>query len=116
MSVRVMSLVFDAPIDDIEYTDSVGKKHKLKASTAKLVLLAYADHSNDVGEAAYPSIKRLMRKTALTRRGLQKAISALVQSNYLLPKGTSRLGTNDFKINVTLLLKKIEDANDGKSE
>ena len=56
MSVRVMALVFDADIPAIELQD---KKRKISAPTLKLVLLALADHCNDDGDGAYPSLSRI---------------------------------------------------------
>ena len=60
MSVQILSTVFKAEIPDLPYTKN-GEQRKAKASTVKLMLLAYADHSNDDGEASYPGYTLLER-------------------------------------------------------
>ena len=61
MSVKLMSMVFDADIPDL----GTDKGKKVTASTAAFVLLALADHANDEGDNVYPSITLLQNKTKL---------------------------------------------------
>jgi hypothetical protein len=53
--------------------------HSKSRGAQRLVLLAIADHANDDGLDAYPSVTRLARKTGMTERGVRKAIDALVE-------------------------------------
>ena len=97
-----MSAIFEAEFRDLEYKR--GSEDRLaKASTCKLVLLAIADHANDDGEA-YPGLKRLHIKTALSKQGLIDTIEAL-KFNGLLSVGDklSRLNTNHYTINIRSL-------------
>ena len=72
---------------------------KIMASTAKLVLLAIADHANDEGESAYPGMKKLGTKTGLSKSGIIKAIKCLKHNGLLLvAEEASKLGTNNYTI------------------
>lgn len=95
MSVKLMSAIFDTEFRDLE--DAEG--NKTKASTAKLVLLALADHANDEGEGAYPSIDRLVKKTALSRNCIIEAFDALKYNGLISYEGVSRLGTSNYTVN-----------------
>lgn len=99
MSVRVMSLVFDATIDDMKYKKD-GEDRTAKGSTIKLLLLAYADHSNDEGEGAYPGYTRLEVKTSLSRQGIADTIEAIKQNNLAVFTGKSKLHTNSYTLNL----------------
>ena len=104
MSIKLMSAIFDAEFRDMEYTDKDGQTHKTKASTAKLVLLAIADHANDYGEGSYPGFERLTIKTALSRQGLIDTMACLEQNGLLnIDRKGSRLGTNNYTINIRSL-------------
>jgi hypothetical protein len=94
MSVKIMSLVFDAAIGD-----SPG----VSATTKKFILLAYADHANDDGISTYPSLTRLEHKTELTRPTVMNAIDALIKDNLIALVGKSPRGTNEYKINIEIL-------------
>jgi len=102
MSVRVMALVFEADIQDMPY-EKDGEKRNAKASTVKLLLLAYADHSNDEGEAAYPGYTLLERKTALSRQGIADTLEAVQQNGFMTLVGKSKRDTNNYQINVEKL-------------
>ena len=67
MSIRVMSAVWD--IEDID-------------SSECLVLIALADHADDMGRC-YPSIGRLAKRTKLSDRGVQKVISRLIEKGFV---------------------------------
>lgn len=100
MSVKLMSAIFETEMRDLEYNKD-GEPRKTKASTAKLVLLALADHANDYGESSYPGYDKLEIKTALSRQGLADTFEALKQNGLLLVdvRG-SKLGTNSYTINI----------------
>ncbi|SRR5258706_4128229 len=102
MSIGVMSLVFKAEISDLPYQKD-GEKRNAKASTVKLILLAYADHANDEGEGAYPGYDKLEIKTALSRQGIADTLEAIKQNGFMIFEGVSRLGTNSYRISKTIL-------------
>ena len=102
-----MSAVFKAEINDLSYT----KKEKTriaKASTVKLLLLAYADCANDEGESAYPGFTLLEIKTALSRQGIADTIEACEQNSFLFPAGKSKRRTNSYRINLELLQSRVK--------
>ena len=95
MSVNLMSSIFEVEFFDIK--DAEG--NVTKASTAKLVLLAMADHANDEGEGAYPSIERLCKKTALSEQTIRNTFDALRHNGIIELSGKSKYGTNNHTIN-----------------
>ena len=108
MSIKLMSAIFETEFWDLEYTKD-GEERKAKASTCKLLLLAIADHANDYGESAYPGYDKLEIKTALSRQGIADTICALVNNGILTIKDEpSKLGTNDYVINIESFPKMTE--------
>jgi len=107
MSVKLMSLVFEADIPDLPYVKD-SEKRNAKASTVKLLLLAYADHANDEGEAAYPGYNLLERKTALSRQGIADTLEAVQQNGYMTFVGKSKRDTNSYQINVAKLAERVK--------
>jgi len=107
MSVGVMSLVFKAEIKDLPYVKD-GEERNAKASTVKLLLLAYADHANDEGEGAYPGYNKLEIKTALSRQGIADTLEAVKQNNLMVFEGVSKLSTNSYRINKELLYELVK--------
>lgn len=97
MSVNLMSAIFEVEFFDLK--DEEG--NVTKASTAKLVLLAMADHANDEGEGAYPSIGRLARKTALSEQTIRNTFEALRHNGIIYLEGKSKYGTNNHTINTS---------------
>lgn len=95
MSVKLMSAIFETEFRDLP--DEEG--NVTKASTAKLVLLALADHANDEGEGAYPGLGRMEIKTSLSRQTLINAYDALKYNGIIFLVGVSRRGTNNYTIN-----------------
>ena len=67
MSIKVMSAVWD-----IEGIDS----------SECLVLIALADHADDMGRC-YPSIARLAKRTKMSGRGVQKVIARLIEKGFV---------------------------------
>lgn len=103
MSVNLMSAIFETEFFDIQ--DEQG--NVTKASTAKLLLLAMADHANDEGEGAYPSIERLSRKTALSDQTIRNTFDALRYNGIIFFAGKSKYGTNNHTINTKAFPKAI---------
>lgn len=99
MSIRLMTQIFEYPMPDL----TTGKNKTVSASTSTFILLALADHANDEGENAYPSLDLLVRKTKLTRQTVISALQALEASGYINKIGRSRKGTSEYKINADLL-------------
>ena len=108
MSIKLMSAIFETEFRDLEYIKD-GDERKAKASTCKLLLLAIADHANDYGESAYPGYDKLEIKTALSRQGIADTICALVSNGIMSVKEEpSKLGTNDYVINIESFPKMTE--------
>ena len=103
MSVNLMSAIFETEFFDIK--DENG--NVTKASTAKLVLLAMADHANDEGEGSYPSVERLCRKTALSEQTIRNTFDALRYNGVIELAGKSKYGTNNHTINTKSFPKAI---------
>lgn len=83
MSVRVMSAVFDLALPAV----------------LKFVLLVLADHADDGGWNAYPSVKTITRKTSLAERTVQVALKELRRRDLLIKdESPSRLGTTCYRI------------------
>lgn len=111
MSVRVMALVFDAHFHDIEFQaerkkktgETVTQSYKILAPTAKWITVALADHSNDQGEGAYPSLERLCDKTDLSMVTVVNGLKALKHIKLISYEGKSKYGTSNYTINLALL-------------
>lgn len=90
MSVKVMSLVFEA--------GGI-------TSTQKLVMLALADHAADDGTSVYPSVETIAKKTCLSETAVRKTLKEL-RSDLGLIKITRRFTSrnpNKYAINVAHL-------------
>jgi DNA-binding transcriptional ArsR family regulator len=107
MSIRLMSAIFETEFRDLQDED----ENTTKASTAKLVLLAMADHANDEGEGSYPSIENLCRKTALSAQTIRNTWDALRYNGIISLRGPSKYMTNDHTIN-TSCFPKLRGEND----
>ena len=95
MSIKLMSAIFETEFPDYLVCGDC----KTKASTAKLVLLAIADHANDSGESAYPGLTRLEKKTGLSRQGIVDTLKVLKFNGLLLvDEEPSRLKTNNYTV------------------
>lgn len=109
MSVTLMSLVYAAHFRDIEYIhqgtkktgESYSKTIRVLAPNVKSVCLALADHANDEGEGAYPSITKIESKTELSRVTVIACIKAMREEkhNILTYVGISKRGTCNYTIN-----------------
>lgn len=107
MSVKLMSMVFDAHFHDIEFVrrikkksgNEIEKKIKIVASTSKSITVALADHANDEGEGAYPGLSTLEDKTELSRNTVIASLTALKSQGIIFYAGISKYGTNNYTIN-----------------
>jgi len=90
-----MSAIFETEFFDLKDAE----ENVTKASTAKLVLLAMADHANDEGEGIYPSVERLCRKTSLSEQTIRNTLDALKYNGIVFLAGKSKYGTNNHTIN-----------------
>lgn len=106
MSVKLMSAIFETEFRDLP--DEEG--NITKASTAKLVLLALADHANDEGEGAYPGLTKMERKTALSRQTVINTYGALKYNGIIYLAGISKRNTNNYTINVKSFPKANDDS------
>lgn len=90
MSVKIMSMVFDA---------------QGITSTQKLVMLAMADHAADDGTSIYPSVETICSKTGLSQAAVRKTLKQLRDDEKLIRitrKYTSRM-PNKYAINLQVL-------------
>lgn len=65
--------------------------------SARLVLLALADHAGDDGRA-WPSVSRLARMTLLDRRNVQRALARLIEAGEIVVVGTAQRGVSIYRI------------------
>lgn len=102
MSVRVMSLCYDA---------------RFGSANRKAVAVALADHANDQGADVYPSVARLVAKTELSERTVQRILRELEKIGIIVKdaaggeKGLPK-STNEWHFDLTLLRNIV----DGKCE
>ena len=115
MSVHIMATVFEAELPDLVYIKD-GRERKAKASTVKLMLLAYADHANDDGEASYPGYTLLERKTGLSRQGIADTLEAITQNGLMSLVGTSKRHTNNYEMNLEKLQQLVKPLDYQKEE
>lgn len=94
MSVEIMSLVFKMNMPELKTDD--GKT--VPDSTAKFVLLALADHANDEGEGAYPSVKTICQKTNMAAATVCNALNALRTNGFTRLEGRSKRDTYNYTI------------------
>lgn len=99
MSVRVMSLVFSYNMPNLK-TD---KGENVPDSTAKFVLLCLADHCNDDGIGAWPSIDTLCGKTSMSRDTVCRAVNALRANGFTDYDGVSKYGTSKYNVSIEKL-------------
>jgi len=97
MSINLMSAIFRTEFRDLKDEDG----NTTKASTAKFICIALADHANDEGEGAYPSIDTMAYKTNLSRTAVINALDVLKYNGILIANGESKRRTIDYTINKT---------------
>ena len=75
----------------------------IKPSARKFILIAYACHANQHGEA-WPSVKTLTRRTGMNRKTALSHIAGLIEQGYLTDTGKKKGRTGQipvYKINLT---------------
>ncbi len=95
MSIKLMSAIYATKFMDLQ--DAAG--YVTKGRTAKQILLALADHANDDGEGAYPSLTRMELKTDLSRQTIVSVYRVLVYHGIITLKGRSKFRTHNYTIN-----------------
>lgn len=103
MSAIITGRVFWTPMKELSYVAKNGKVIKVAETSAKIVLLAIADNSDDYGENSWQSFDTLAQKTGLQRRSVIRVVRALCVHGYTLLVGVSQFGTNNYKVNTTKL-------------
>lgn len=66
----------------------------------RLVLLALADHADDEGFDAYPSVATIAQKARMSERAVQYALRQLEDDAAIFCLGTSKHGTRNYAINM----------------
>ena len=102
MSVHIMGRVFWTDFH-VSYKDKKGKAVNISPSTAKGVMLAISDSADDFGENSYQSFETIAKKASIERRSAVRVCKALIENKYLSISGLSPYGTNNFKVNSSLL-------------
>lgn len=97
MSLKLMDAILANQIGDLEYGDN----RRAKGSTAKLLLLALANHANDYGQSSFPGYSKLEINTELSRQGIADTLEALKAHSYLaVSYRTSIFTTNEYLLNI----------------
>lgn len=77
-------------------------EHSESKGTARLVLLALADHAGSDGGDAYPSVTRLALRCGVSKRTVQEALKVLVSLGELvIDKQAGPHGANRYQIAMT---------------
>jgi hypothetical protein len=88
MSIKVMTMVFDAQLK----------------SNQKLVMLALADHANDMGGRVFPSIERVAHKVCLSKRQVQRIMNDLRKEGLIhMTHKASRHRPREYRIDLFML-------------
>lgn len=87
MSIKAMSVVWESRVE----------------SSKKFILLYYADRGNDEGENIWPAVRSVAKMTSLSRRTVQRLTKEMVDDGLLVPDGSSKHGTNRYKIILDLV-------------
>lgn len=106
MSIRVMSMVYAAHFWDVSYLHKGKKKSgeqyektiKVSNFNIKSVCLALADHANDEGEGAYPSVETISIKTELSEVTVVACLRAMRQEGIITYTGRSKWSTCNYTI------------------
>lgn len=68
-------------------------------ASAKIVLLALADHANDEGTSCFPQIETICKKCGLTYRGVTKILEQLKTNGQItVVSGRGRHRSNNYKV------------------
>jgi GNAT superfamily N-acetyltransferase len=97
-----MAAAYAATVGDLVY----GQGRKVSAGTVKAVLVALADHCNDEGEGAYPSIGTLESKTELSHGAVTAALDGLKRCGIIEASGLSKYRSVNYTIRLAELEKR----------
>ena len=103
MSAIITGRVFWTDFPELSYNEKKGKKVTIKETTAKIVMLAIADSSDDFGENSWQSFQTIADKTSLERRSVIRVVRALMGNDILKVAGITKYGTNNFSVNTNML-------------
>ena len=87
MSVKLMSMVYDIPVEVI-------------SAKAKAVLLALADNAWDDGTSCYPSRGLIEHKTNLSGSSVQRGLTELKTASLVSPVGKTSMNVVEWLLNV----------------
>jgi hypothetical protein len=117
MSAKLFGRVFDTPISacaiDVKAKHKRGGKKTnrvISGAAQKMVLLFFADKSNDYGEGIYPSIDTIAKKTGMAESNVSFVLQALSKQGYIKKIGLSKYGTSDYVMNTSLLAEVTDDS------
>lgn len=101
MSIKLMSAIFYHKFPRAVVTVTRKGQPVQKSvfpHSQKLVALALADHANDDGEGAYPSLTTLELKTGMTRPTVSVTLRALKEQGYIKRIGLSKRDTTNYTL------------------
>lgn len=75
-------------------------KYSRARGTARVVLLAIADHANAEGGNAYPSVRRIAEMANVCQRSVQNALASLRESGELVAVARHRSGTTIYRLSL----------------
>lgn len=73
-------------------------KHSPEQGGNRLVMIVLADHAQDDGRFAWPSVPTIAHEARMTRRGVQLVLRKLVASGAIVERGKTRTGTMIYDI------------------
>ena len=76
-------------------------RHSEERLGRRLVLLVLADHANDDGSGAWPSVETISEKARLSRSQTQRCLRALESEGAVEKAGKSRAGTTIYNVIMT---------------
>jgi 6-phosphogluconate dehydrogenase len=76
-------------------------RHSEERLGRRLVLLVLADHANDDGTGAWPSVETIGEKARLSRAQVQRCLRALEAEGAIEKAGKSRSGTSIYNVLMT---------------
>ena len=87
MSIKVMNFIWD---------------HYPEGGSELLLILALADHADDVGDRIYPSVQTMARKTRMSERTVQYLLRRIQERGWLVlvEAGGGRKRTARYRINM----------------
>lgn len=73
-------------------------EHSEATLGARLVMIVLADHAQKDGTRAFPSVETIARDARLSERAARAALRRLEESGEIVRTGTSKYGTNVYRI------------------